>query len=193
MIAEFRDGAGGVDIVPMQNGRPSGESAFVSSSLPVRFPPRTMSNGTVVMMSGGFPTVEVVSNSLDAQNRPGVWRPLELVDPGNGPNILWSPDGRQIAYDTAAGVIRLLNVSSGEDRELYRTKLQQILETCLWARQHPNLYCGKIGNTKTEIISVPLGSGSAEKIGELEGRRIILRLSDDDRKLYNVTTQSFVG
>src|SRR5262249_51774800 len=56
--------------------------------------------------------------------------------------------------------------------------------TCVWARQHPKLFCGQIGTAeKTEILAVALDTGRADKIGELDGTRILLRSSPDDRVL----------
>jgi hypothetical protein len=61
-------------------------------------------------------------------------------------NPRWSPDSSQIIYsspDEAVGkntyAIRLRNVASGEERELYRG----IRTDCIWQAQHPKLFCDK--------------------------------------------------
>jgi Tol biopolymer transport system component len=191
LIAEFRDGPR-LSIVPMQNGQAAGKPTFVSSSIPVA-DLRVLSNDTLVLRSGGQPTLKVSIAALDGQDRLGSWKPLEFVDPAPGLSMLWSPDGRQIAYIAASGVIRLINVSTGEDREIYRANISSMLLTCLWGRQHSTLYCGRVVDTKTEIVAISLETGRAEKVGTLDGRRILRRLSPDDRKMYSVDTQGFAG
>jgi Tol biopolymer transport system component len=194
LVGDFRDDKVGIAVIPVQNGQASPEIAFVTATLPARALPRTMANGTIVVMSGGNPTLEIVSNTVDAEGRLGAWKPFPLVDVGQRPNITWSPDSRQIAYHTVGGVIRLRDVTSGQDRELYRSNMPEILLTCLWAHQTPSLYCGQIpDDSQTEIFSVPLTSGRVEQLGSIEGRRIVLRLSVDDKKLYTVSTLNFAG
>jgi hypothetical protein len=41
----------------------------------------------------------------------------------------------------------------------------------------PSLYCDQIAGTQSEIPSVGLDSGRAEKIGSLDGKRILVGIS----------------
>jgi hypothetical protein len=111
------------------------------------------------------------------------------IGKGRAGNILpdWSPDGSQIAYvasNDAAGVagsaVRVRNVTTGEEREIYRSSDPRIL-TCLWARQHPNLFCTFLGDPG-EIFSIATHSGRVDVLAK--GLAGPLRdISPDDREL----------
>jgi hypothetical protein len=114
VIAAAPEGAGPVvqsssrlSVVPIQNGRPSGEPIPISAS--VNGIPQTWANGSTTVRKGGFPGADVVfTASMSVEGHLEPWKALELVDmsPGNYPD--WSPDGRQIVYSTrtlANGVI----------------------------------------------------------------------------------------
>jgi Tol biopolymer transport system component len=186
---------------PVQNGRPSGEHFFNPSS--VQFTPfvsgGTTVNGTMIVRMGGLNQRNVFLGTLDPEGHIGTWKPMEqdgfiwinqLVGPFN-----WSPDGQQIAYLSTAtrantmlsSIVRLRNVVTMEDRELYRIREEEsklAYVNCVSAHQHPILYCGKTAvNGPTEIFSVTLDSGRYEKLGYLDGPRLLVRTSSDDRFL----------
>jgi hypothetical protein len=110
---------------------------------------------------------------------------LELVEGGVG--MAWSPDSRHIVY-VARGpmsllsVVRVRSVDGSEDRELYRSN--EPVFGCVWARLHPIIYCAQPGRAKTVIVSIALDSGRAEKVGELDGTRLLHFITPDDRFLY---------
>jgi Tol biopolymer transport system component len=176
---------------PIRNGEEGGEPILVRSSIPSGSYWKTAPNGAMILEVSNaqtiLPTLQIHSSSLDSQNRLEEWKRLELVDPAFGPGPIWSPDGRQIAYvgkggENSRGAVRVYTMSSGEDREVYRSKTG--LWTCVWALKHPTLYCGQIATgQKTEIMAVTLDSGRAEKVGELDGPRLLFRINSDDRVL----------
>jgi hypothetical protein len=62
----------------------------------------------------------------------------------------------------------------------------------LWGHQHPNLYCQSVGRD-TEIFSVSLDRGKAEKLGTLNGGRVLHNLSPDDRRVGGNIQETRVG
>jgi hypothetical protein len=113
-----------------------------------------------------------------------------LIDGGSSAPA-WSPDGRQIAYRaggtrTPPKAVRIRTLADGADRELFRERSGNFVINCIWAVQRPNLYCGSADfeAQKTAVLSVPLNSSAAERIGSFDGGRILQRVSPDDRTLY---------
>jgi len=99
----------------------------------------------------------------------------------------WSPDGAQIAYvasNDAAGLagsaVRVRNIATGEEHEIYRSDNPAIL-TCLWARQHPKLFCTFVGNPG-EIFSIATDSGRVDVLAR-EVAGAVRGVSSDDREL----------
>ena len=131
---------------------------------------------------------------LGPGGRLGAWKGLALL--GRGPwYSTWSPDGTQIAYVTReplslTTVVRVHNIATGSDRELYRGGLIML---CLWASQHPNLFCAEIEGKNTNVLSIAVDSGNAKKIGTLEGTRIFHGVSLDDRMLNTVKVEDRTG
>jgi WD40 repeat protein len=196
VIAAAPEGAGPVvqsssrlSVVPIQNGRPSGERVPISAS--VNGIPHTWANGSTIVKKGGLPGADVVftaSTSVEGHLEP--WKALELVDmsPGNFPD--WSPNGRQIVYSTRTlangvmtSVVRVRNVPGGEDREVYRSSGN--IPSCVWARRQPVLFCGELNGSlaQTDIRSIALDSGRVDKAGTLEGVRIPMGTFQEDRVL----------
>lgn len=100
----------------------------------------------------------------------------------------WSPDSTQIAYVAEnaaagqyAGTLRLRNVASGEDRELYKG-----VGPCLWFAQQPNIFCLRdTPQNTTEALSISSDSGRAESLGTIPdpgGDPLIT--ARDDRSIY---------
>ncbi|HKE21091.1 MAG TPA: hypothetical protein VKB88_01810 [Bryobacteraceae bacterium] len=107
--------------------------------------------------------------NLDADGRPSAWRPLSLRNGSANPNPTWSPDSARIAYSAAnqaAGQttqsIRIRDVASGDDRELYKGGTGTI--TCSWAAQD-NLFCTEHAEKQTEMLSLAIDSGKPKRLG----------------------------
>jgi hypothetical protein len=182
--------------VPIENGQQAGELGRIRTALPEDITAaRTTAGGFQILTTGAAPAaagfalgLRSLIASLDNENHLGPWKPLDLVDYGRFPS--WSPDGRQIAYVGIGKLgpgtsIRIRTVENGEDRELFRERSANLVINCIWAVQRPNLYCGGIDgeSQKTAVLSVPLNSGVAERIGSFDGAHILLRVSPDDRTL----------
>src|SRR5262249_45834628 len=141
---------------------------------------QTSANATLIVRTQPSRGRQYFLGTLDSQGHLETWKHLELIESQSnnvlGPgNVDWSPDGRQIVYVASAGrVVRIRNLTTGEDHELYRSN-GEILN-CVWAHQHPNLYCGLLLPDKTEILSVMLDySGHAQSVGTLDGMRLLAR------------------
>jgi Tol biopolymer transport system component len=186
VLGESRSDTIGLAFQPMQNGQPAGERTFMRTSLPPGvLLPRTLANGAMLVATRPGPTGEVSYSALDAQNRLLPWKRLDLVGAGRTYPV-WSPDGKQIAYVAGgpldlSSVVRLHNIETGENRELYRD-LGEII-VCAWASQKPTLYCGETEGTKTNIIAISAETGHADRVASLDGMRLVHGTSPDDEYL----------
>jgi hypothetical protein len=75
-------------------------------------------------------------------------------------------------------MVRIRNIETGEERELYRGG------SCIWAAQHPNLFCSQSNQQTTDVFSVAPDSGRMERLGSLSGSWAPVQPSGDDRVLY---------
>src|SRR5215831_2498334 len=172
--------------VPIKDGRPAGDRILIrrleKMSGPVRYGSPLV---YAVAPDEGTEKISVVSIEGD---RLGQWKTLDLVGVG-GSAPTFSPDATRIAYVSRPAVndrtsaVRVHDVASGEDRELFRSN--ELLGFCLWASQRPILYCtSQVIAAKVELLSISLETGRAEKIMTLDGPKEFGGLSPDDRILY---------
>jgi Tol biopolymer transport system component len=172
--------------VSIKDGRPAGDRVFIrrleKMSGPVRYGSSLV---YAVAPDEGTDKVSVVSIEGD---RLGQWKTLDLVGVGGfGPTF--SPDATRIAYvshpaiNDRTSAVRVHDIASGEDRELFRSN--ELLSICLWASQRPILYCmSQVIAAKVELLSISLETGRAEKIMTFDGPKELSGLSPDDRILY---------
>ncbi len=191
-VAMDRSGSTALYLLPIKDGKPAGDPIFVRSGS-FDFG-RTAASGALI-----YQTTSPVGNSpfwlgtLDSDGRVGGWKQLNL----SGSNLVptepgWSPDSTQIVYaasDEAVGqntyVVRLRNIATGEERELYRGGPERLF--CIRAAHHPNLFCGQYpppNNNITEVLSISIDSGRVERLGSLPGMNPLLFTSPDDRAIY---------
>ena len=193
MLGERRSGTILLSAVPIANGKPSAEHISLGSG---PWPAGGVDligitiNGTIIVRMRGMSTrlSQDFLGTLDPRGRVESWQALDLVD--NGTEPAWAADSRQIVYVARARplspAVRVRNVATGQDREVAR--IEGVLVSCAWAQQHPALYCGRQAGSQTEILSVSLDSGRAQTLGSLDGRRVVRRVSPDDRLL--ITTKA---
>jgi hypothetical protein len=173
--------------VPIKDGRPAGDRIFIrrleKMSGPVRYGSSLV---YAVAPDEGIEKVSVVSIEGD---RLGQWKTLDLVGIGGPFAPTFSPDATRIAYHTRPAVndrtsaVRVRDMASGEDRELFRSN--ELLSFCFWASQRPILYCtSEVIAAKVELLSISLETGRAEKIMTFDGPKEPFGLSPDDRILY---------
>jgi Tol biopolymer transport system component len=177
-------------LLPIKDGKKAGEPAFVHYGyFGMGHVTPAGAFAYLVPTQGG--SYETWIGTLDAGGRPSAWKPFTLISGSAIPNPTWSPDSSRIAYSAAnlaAGqttqTVRLRDMATGEDRELYRAGTGRI--SCVWAAQHPNLFCAEhAAENRTEMLSIAVDSGRAERMGSLTdsswspGGR-----SRDDRAVY---------
>jgi hypothetical protein len=97
----------------------------------------------------------------------------------------WLRDGTRFAYVTGNDsqpmrVIRVKNISSGDDRELYRA---DYITGCVAAHREDVLYCTRVAGEELHVVSVSLESGRAGARGTLRRNLVIEHVTTDDRKI----------
>jgi hypothetical protein len=189
-IALDRSGSEALYLLPMKGGRQAGDPVFIRYGSFLSG--RTTGSGALVHEStpeGG--TFAALLGTLNSSGRLDGWEPLSLSGSGKSLHYpAWSPDSSRIAYVTsnhAAGqnaqVVRVHKVAGGEERELYKGGSFEM--SCVWAAQHPNLFCGQImPQGTTEAFSISIESGRAEPLGSVSGNYTFLFGSPDDRAIY---------
>jgi Tol biopolymer transport system component len=185
IIVAQRSGSEALYLVPMKDGRQSGEPVFVRyGSFGMG---RMRPNGALIHGSMRPEGTPVWFGTFDSNGRSGGWKRLSLS--GSLQNLTWSPDSSEIAYaasDLATGqstqVIRLRSVATGEERELYRGSAK--FDYCWWAVQQPNLFCEHLTPQLTEVQSVSIESGAVEQLGSISGEWYLVGRCRDDRAIY---------
>jgi Tol biopolymer transport system component len=189
-IASERTGKGALHLLPIKDGQSAGALVFVRVG---DFDQgATTAAGGLIYRSvepGGAWAVYVAS--LDANSRPGGWKRLDLPL-GNtlNPAPQWSGDSNQIVYSaqyedvgqTGGESIRLRNLSTGGDREIYHALGYT---HCTWAAQQPKLFCTENGMGKADIFSIAVDSGQVDRLQTLPGSPVYGPLSSrDGQALY---------
>jgi Tol biopolymer transport system component len=188
-IASDRSGATALSLLPLKEGKAAGEPVFVRYGSFTDG--RTTASGALVHTQvpprGNFDSWMA---ELDARGNPGEWKRLNLSassDNSIGPS--WSADEASIVYSTpnlAAGqntyTVRLRNLASGEERELYGSRAGTV--GCRPAAQHASLFCHLRRDGMTELFTLAPDSGHVEQIGSLPGTRSLVMSNHDDTALY---------
>lgn len=168
VVGSRRTGKPALYLVPIKDDRSEAEPVFLRYG--------DFQNGGTVTAAGSliYRSIkaggmwEVYLASLDLNSKPGPWERMSLPL-GNGdwfgPAPVWSADSSRIVYiasneDAGQGtgrVVHLRDVSSGEDRVVYRADTSSV--TCRWAVQQPKLFC----SADPEILSISLDGGEEIK------------------------------
>jgi len=189
-IASERTGKGALHLLPIKDGKSAGEPVFVRAG-DFEEGATTAAGGLIYrsVEPGGAWAVYIAA--LDANSRAGVWKRLDLPL-GNtlNPGPQWSADSNQIVYSaqyedvgqTGGESIRLRNLSTGGDREIYHALGYT---HCTWASQQPKLFCAENGMGKTDILSISVDSGQVERLHTLPGSPLFgPHSSRDGQALY---------
>jgi hypothetical protein len=183
IVNSARSSSDALYLLPVKDGKAAGDPVFV------RYGPclygSTVANGALVCQSiSPVGLEEAWLGSLDSSGHLVDWKRLELSGTGDAPSyIRWSPDSAHISFtarDATAKewVVRLRNVASGEEHEVYRDRARL---GCIWASQHPTLFChGSTG----PLLNVSIDSGTAEPIGVVGNIAALFFSSDDDQAIY---------
>jgi hypothetical protein len=181
--------------VPVQHGRRQGEP-IVLRTMP-GFETRTMMNGSLFVTSDD-PANEVRDTwlgILDEGDASITWTPMDLVgSPGAGTFANWAPDGSRFAYltgDRPTRTVRVKNVASGDDRELYRGER---LIGCVASHREDVLFCARLFGSGLQVVSISLDSGRTEIRGTLRRHEVVVQMRTDDRAIvfYDGATNSHV-
>ncbi len=177
--------------VPVRQGRRQGEPIALRSVPGSGV--ETMFNGSLFISTGDEPVTvrNTWLGTLDDATASTTWTSLNLVgSPRPGTVTPWSHDGTRFAYVTGddsqtTRVIRVKNIETGDDLELYRADL---IVGCV-ATHHENvLFCVRamLGDDRQilgEIFSVSLETGRAEPRGTVRRMGIPEQMTPDDRKI----------
>jgi hypothetical protein len=170
-------------LLPIKDGRAAGDPIFLNYGT-FAFG-QTTSAGSLICQNvppGGW--VETWLGSLDADGHLLGWKRLNLRDATSAGFFRWSPDSTQFSYTAWKAsspntwAVRLRNVASGEERELYRSATRL---NCIWAAQRPTLFCGAGGQ---QLSAISLASGRLEPVGAVGAIGALFFGSDDDRTIY---------
>jgi len=188
IVASAPAGSEALYLLPIKDGRLSGDPILV------RYGPCTYggtnADGALVYRSilpGG--TYGAWLGTFDSSGRLADWKRLNLSGVTRLSIVAkWSPDSSQITYvildeSTQKWVVRLNNVANGGDRELYRGRYA----SCVWAAQHPSLFCGmsSLLDRAMEVFSLSVDSGRVEQLGSITSvLPYLFFASRDDRTLY---------
>jgi WD40 repeat protein len=193
VIAHERAGKAALQILPVRNGKVTGPSVFVMYG--DLLSARTTATGELiysVLRPGGIWTVHLAS--LGSNGLLSAWKHLDL-QLGNifSPSPSFSADGTQIVYSATredAGQslgsgVRVLNLSNGQDREIYQGRNAH----CIWAVREPKLFCVeyeyKAGKLEVKLISLALDSGEVKPLHTLSGERVwMVSQTPDGDALY---------
>ncbi len=203
-IADAPKGRAALYLLAVNNGAAAGVPAFVRYGT---FEDGwSTASGALVYRAPAEPGgADVFLASLDADDRLGGWRRLEIHSGGPrgfNPWPSFSPDGSQIAYvsrDNPAGSPNLVlhDLSTGQERVLYQPSAGAGLGTCRYGTHLPKIFCleVKIG-AKADLISVAADSGEVERLGAfgepVAGQPWLDQASQDDQAVY-VRKESATG
>jgi Tol biopolymer transport system component len=192
-IVSDRSGTTALSLLPIKEGKAAGAPVFVRYS--------SFTNGwtttTGALVYTQVPPQGYIDSwmaELDTRGNPGDWKRLNLSGSHRGSvSPAWSADGASFAYSTpnlAAGqetfTVRLRDVASGKERELYETSGEYAY--CISAAQHASLFCQLWRGGMTELFTLAPDSGHVEQIASFPGTRAIVMSNHDDTALYTVTT-----
>ena len=192
IIVRGLSGSDALYLLPIKDGRQAGDPVFVRYGS-FMYGRTTAAGGALSYYStpqGG--NYAAWLGTLNSDGRLGGWKRLSLSgSSGSGLFTRWSPDSTEISYSTqdqAAGhnswAVRLRNIASGEERELYHTGTDE--PGCIWAAQHPSLVCVQYTPTTLEVLSISIDSGRVERLGSLPAANNwnVFFGSRDDRAIY---------
>jgi Tol biopolymer transport system component len=186
ILESARSGSEALYLLPILDGRAAGDPVFVTYGH-CSYGQANLNGGLVCMSAPPGGREEVWLGALDSSGHVADWKRLGLGAGGAVPlGIGWSPDSTQMNYTArqASYVIRVRNIASGEEREVYRSSRYMV---CTWAAQRPDLICVPSDRqTAKEVLSVSIDSGRVERLGVLPGTDYWWPFfsSADDRAIY---------
>ena len=204
IVEERNDTTEALYLIPVKDGQQTGKRVLVRNG---EFKGgRTTASGSLIYQAD--PAVGLFMpwlGKLDRASGSLAWEKLSLA--GNSARLhspTWSPDGTQIAYfaysgavayssdsEGSAGALRIRNIASGEERQLYKGEISLLGSTrggaCFWAAKRPSIFCIEGEKGERNVLAISTDTGRAEPLGTIpaglaDGSPAIL--SDDDRAIY---------
>jgi len=189
ILRDVRQGKSALYLLPMKDGSAIGAETFV------RFGDfddgyTTAAGALVYEDNGALPSnIDASLTSIGEDDRLGDWRSLELNTNGvSNPWPSFSPDGTEIAYiardaDPVRRDVIVRDIATGQDREIYRSSYGAIV--CKFSSSNSKIFCSvEKEKGETDLISVAVESGNAEKITTLSGSRFLLAITGEDKTFY---------
>jgi Tol biopolymer transport system component len=131
--------------------------------------------------------------SVDPDGKIGKWARIEFSQrlPSSDSRPSFSHDASQIAYaarnlhSTGTDLI-VRDLATGRERVVYQSAADNFL--CQYSAIRLVVFCtSRIGNEKTDLISVSVDSGAVEKVATFPDPRYQLQCPQDDRIFYFVS------
>jgi len=183
LIADASYGMSGLYLYPIKNGVAEGTPVLVRSG-DFRQGQSRPDGAFIYWDTSTGGNAEFHLASLDAEGRPGNWRRVDLRRGGNELTTQpsFSPDGQSIALVQKPGTLVLHNLSTGQERELYRSDAE--LLRCHYASHVPKVFCSEQKARETDLLAIAVESGEVERLGSVAAVGYLIRSSHDDQALY---------
>jgi Tol biopolymer transport system component len=193
LIVSRHSGPEALYLLPIKEGRRAGDPIFVRYGS-FNSGRTTMSGGLLYRQTPRSGDYAAWIGTLQPDGGSLGWEPLSLESTASSePHWpTWSPDGAQmayVAYHDDAGqnswAVRVRDVASGEEREIYRGAASRVW--CIWAAQHPSLFCEQHTVDTAEAFSIAIDSGRVQRLGSFPGENFFITPSSDDQAIYMMT------
>lgn len=189
ILRDVQKGKSSLYLLPMKDGATSGPASFV------RFgnfdDGYTAASGALVYedRSASPSNVDASVASITPDHGIGEWRRVELNTNGaSNPWPSFSPDGTQIAYiakdaDPTRRDVMVGDLATEQEREIYRSPYGST--ACQFSARDPKLFCTvETEKGETDLLSIAVESGAAEKIATFAGSRFLLSVARDDQSFF---------
>lgn len=190
-VSMERGGSTALHLITIQDGKAVGEPALVRYGS-FRAGMTTADGRLVYTAIPASGIVSVFMGTLNEKGRIDRWQTLQLKGSNGGSATpSWSPDGKSIAYvasydgaGQATRTVRIHNLETGEDKELYRNA--GLTLTCAWPRAEQRLLCTENDRRaeNTRLISIAVDSGQAKTLRSWPDLRFGYSVSTDSSTIY---------
>ncbi len=197
IIVSGKTGRRALHLLPVRDGQRAGEPTFLRN-VAIRFGYTIKTGAFIYKAVNPGKLWSMYLTALDSAGRPEAWHKVEAnLQDNKNPWPTWSPDSRQIVYESGdqeigqeGNTVALTrDLSTGEEHPVFRTTEGN----CAWAPSSAKIVCVTWGNATSEFVAVVPGSGEIQRLGDAPGRRIAVhRVSRNERLVYYVMVDNGV-